>query len=345
MMRFALEHTVNFFVILLLYYMLINTIDDEAKLRKTMSFFMVSTALITFFSFLELLFPGRVLLPSVVFSTHKISLVMKGIRVQGPFHDYELLAQLFAINFPIIILMIVRSKRLLTRILYSVLLLSVLFMQFSTITRGAFISLIIGIIYLAWICRRDLNIVQFTGLVAAFIGVIVLIDATMTRYTVSGSLFGRLFQTTVERGFIPDTRLSAWTAAWNRWLLHPIIGNGPGWDFGGGITGTYWPHCGYLYYLDTIGIFGLLAFLFVLFRLVRASITELRQPLATAPFPRALMKVFHVSLLIFIVDMIKVDHQRNFLYMYFVWMFFALISVTRRIIDASVEPERAARRR
>jgi O-antigen ligase len=320
--------------------MLVNLVDSEEKLRRTIGVLIVSLALVTFFSFIELLFPGKVILPNLIYSIHKVSLVMKNVRVMGPFRDYELLAQFFAVNVPILILMIVRSRRLLVRIMYVLLLVSVLFMQFATITRGAFISLMIGIVYMAWICRNDLNIVKLTGLVAAFVGMLVLINMIMSRYTVSGSLFARLIGTTIKSGFIPDTRVISWTGAVNRWLLHPFIGNGPGWDFTYNIEGRLWPHNSYLYYLNIIGIFGTAAFMFLLYRLVRASMKEVRRPLVASPFPRALMKVLHVSLVIFIIDMIKVDYQRNEMYMCFVWIFFALISASRAVIDGSAAPSR-----
>jgi hypothetical protein len=334
-MNAAIAHTSNFFVILFLYYMIVNLVDDESNLRRTIGFCMASVALVTFFSFIELLFPGRVILPNLIYSVHKVSLVMKDIRVGGPFRDYELLAEFFAMNIPILILMIVRSRRLLVRSMYVLLLISVLFMQFATITRGAFISLIIGVVYMAWICRKDLNIVSFMGLAAAAIGAMVTIDAIMSRYTVSGSLFARLLKTTIERGFIPDTRTDAWIGAWNRWLLHPFIGNGPGWDFTHGLEKQYWPHSSYLYYLDVFGIFGTAAFIFLLYRLVRTSLKETRQSLVSSPFPVALMKTLHVSLVIFIIDMLKIDFQRNYIYMYFIWIVFALISATRKVIDRS----------
>ncbi len=51
-MDFALLHTGNFLVILILYYLLVNLIDTEKNLRKTVGYLMASTWLITFFSFL-----------------------------------------------------------------------------------------------------------------------------------------------------------------------------------------------------------------------------------------------------------------------------------------------------
>jgi hypothetical protein len=340
--RYAVRYTVNLFVILLYYYMLVNLVDTEKNLRRTMAFFMISTFLVTFFSLLELLFPGRVILPNVIYSVYKNVLVMKDIRVKGPFHDYELLAEFFAINVPILILMVMRSRRLLIRSMYLALLIFVLFMQFSTITRGAFISLTIGLAYMMWICRKDLNIVSFTGLVAAFAGALVAIDAIMSRYTVSGSLFARLLGTTLTHGFIPDTRVEAWTGAVNRWLLHPFIGNGPGWDFSHGLETQFWPHSAYLHFLNDFGIFGTAGVLLLLYRLFRTSFKEVRHSLVTSPFPTALMKTLNVTLVILVIDMIKIDFQRNPNYQYFIWVIFALISASRKIIDRSAEDARAA---
>jgi hypothetical protein len=339
--KYAVRYTGNFFVILLFYYMLVNLVDTEKNLTRTIGIFMVSTFLVTFFAFLELLFPGRVILPNLIYSVYKAALVMKDIRVKGPFHDYELLAEFFAMNVPIIILMVMRSRRLLVRSMYVALLIFVLFMQFSTITRGAFVSLMVGLVYMAWICRKDLNIVSFTGLAAALVGLLVVIDAVMSRYTVSGSLFARLLGTTLKHGVIPDTRIVSWTGAVHRWLLHPFIGNGPGWDFTHSLEAAYWPHSAYLHYLNDVGIFGTAAVLLLLYRLMRASLKEVRHSLITSPFPTALMKTLNVTLVILIIDMIKIDFQRNLSYQYFIWVIFALISASRKIIDKTTATARA----
>jgi hypothetical protein len=42
--------------------------------------------------------------------------------------------------------------------------------------------------------------------------------------------------------------------------------------------------------------------------------------------------------------MIKVDYPRNGIYMYFVWILFAIVSATRKVIDASVNPAQPAPR-
>lgn len=166
----------------------------------------------------------------------------------------------------------------------------------------------------------------------ASIGLLFIIDAIVARYTISGSLFGRIIATTFEKGVIPDTRIEAWGGALRRRLEHPFIGHGPGWDFTKGIDVEFWPHSIYLYYFNITGIFGLFTFVFLLVRLVQASFIGFRSSLVRDSFPEAFMKVLHVSLLIFIIDQIKIDYLRSNIYMYFVWFFFGMIAATRNII-------------
>ncbi|MBN1164031.1 MAG: O-antigen ligase family protein [Candidatus Krumholzibacteriota bacterium] len=337
LVRWGITSTVAFFSTLLILYMMINLIDNELKLKRTLNFLMTSAFIIAFITLLEMMFPGKQIVPSLIYSTEKTSLVMKGIRLKGPLRDYELLAQFCAVNIPIIFFMIVRSRRLLIKVGFSILLLMIFFVQFSTITRGAFVSLVIGLIYLAFICREDLNIVKATMLAGMFVGVAVAINYIMSTYTLSGSLFDRLFATTFERGVIPDTRMDSWSGAVERWLLHPIIGNGPGWDFTNNVEGRLWPHNGYLFYLNITGVFGLFAFLLFLYRLLRVSWKQVHVSLAGGPYAHSLMKILHVSLVIFIIDTVKVDYLRNHTYIYFVWAFFGLIAATATIISKSEE--------
>jgi hypothetical protein len=74
---------------------------------------------------------------------------------------------------------------------------------------------------------------------------------------------------------------------------------------------------------------------------MRASLKEVRHSLITSPFPTALMKTLNVTLVILIIDMIKIDFQRNLSYQYFIWVIFALISASRKIIDKTTATARA----
>ena len=334
--RFGIIHTLNFFASLLLFYMIVNLVNDERKLHTAVRISMITCVLVMLFTLLELLFPGRRLIPGWLYTEHKAQLVMKGIRMGGPFKDYELNAEFFALNVPIILFLVARARRLLTRTLFAFLLIADISMLFTTMTRGAFISLTIGMVYMAYASRRDLNIVRLVMIGGALVGLVFIVDTLVAQYTISGSLFGRMLATTFEKGIVPENRMTAWGGAIARGFEHPLIGHGPGWDFSKGIDVGIWPHNAYLFYFNITGLFGLSAFIFLLFRLFRATLAGFHSSLMRSPFPEALMKVLHVSLIIFIIDQIKIDYLRNNIYMYFVWFFFGMIAATRNVIVGGV---------
>lgn len=328
----AFIHTFNFFAAIIFFYMIINFVDSEKKLKTIVRIMMITALLVIAFTIFEMRFPGTTLVPGWLHTKHKTALVMKDIRMGGPFMDFELFAEFCAMNAPIIFLMLLRARRLLVRYLYAILLLADLFMMLTTMTRGAFISLSIGVLYLALLSRKDLNIVRVAVIFVFLISVVVIMENVIAKYTVSGSLFDRLIKTTFSRGLIPDTRSEAWFIAWDRAMNHPIVGHGPGWDFTKGIVREAWPHSGYLYILNITGFFGLISFLFLLVQLLRASMPGIKSSLVSSPFPNALMKVLHVCLVMFIVDQIKIEYLRNITYVFYVWLFFGVIAATRNII-------------
>ncbi len=331
-LRFAFVHTGNVIACVLLFYMITNFVDTEKRLETAMRVMMITATAVIAFTILEMLFPGRPLIPGWLYTQHKVQLVMKDVRVGGPFHDFELVAEFFAMNVPFILLMLIRSTRSLTRSLYTLLLLADIVMMFSTITRGAFISLSVGLVYMAWTFRRDLTFVRLVSLLSSFLVLVLVVDFLVARYTISGSLFGRMIETTFEVGVIPENRVLAWGGALARALEHPIIGHGPGWDFSKAFETALWPHNLYLFYFNITGLFGLSTFLFLLWRLWRASSVTLGSSIRRSSFPDALLMIFNVTLLIFMIDQIKVDYPRNDVYMYFIWIFFGLIAAARNIV-------------
>jgi len=330
--RFALVHTSNFFAVIIFFYLVINFVDDEEKLRKTLRVVLLTITFVIAFTLLELLFPGRQIIPGWLYSRHKVGLVMKGLRMQGPFHDFELTAEFFALSSLIIFYMVIRAKKLLIRFTYTILLIADLFMMLTTVTRGAFFSLTAGLLYLIYISRKELNFVRLVMLAAAFVVLIVTMEMFVAKYTVSGSLFQRIVNTTFEKGFVPKNRALAWGGAIERGMEHPFIGHGPGWDFSKGVDIKLWPHNAYLYYFNITGFFGLGAFLFLLYRLFKATLPARNISLARSPFALGFMKIMHVVLIIFMIDQIKIDYLRNDIYMYSIWLLFALIAATKNIL-------------
>lgn len=323
-----------FFTAIMFFYLMISYVDGEKRLRTTLNVMLVSASFVILFTLFELLFPGKVLIPNWLYTSRREAmLVVKGLRMTGPFRDFELVAEFFALMAPLIFLCLIRSRTLSARVAYAALLLADLFMMFTTTTRGAFISLSIGLIYMAIISRRDLNFVRVTAILATLAFLFVCFDAFIARYTTSGSLFERLVATTFKSGFIPENRYVTWKFGITQGLNHPFIGYGPAWNYAKGLEAKFLPHSIYLYLFNITGLFGLSAFLFFVYRLVRMSAASVRSSLVHSPFPEALLKVLHVCLIMFIVDQIKIEYLRNSIYIYFIWLMFGLMAATYKIMQ------------
>jgi O-antigen ligase len=308
-------------------------------MKKALTAVVISAAFVSLFTLFELLFPGRVLVPNWLYTHHRAVLIVKGLRMGGPFLDYELLSEFFALNIPLIFLCFVRSKKLSGRVVYALLLFADLFLMFSTITRGGVIILIMGFIYMAFISRRDLNFIRLVAFTAILVFLMASIDAFIARYTTSGSTFARLFASTFKRGVIPENRYAIWSRGISMGLETPFLGHGPAWDYIRGVTIRLIPHNIFMYLFDLTGLFGLSAFIFFLYRLVKMSVGSIGASLASSPFPQALLKMLHVCLVMFILDQMKVEYLRNNIYTYFVWLLFGLIAATHSIIQQNAREQ------
>ncbi|MBN2070235.1 MAG: O-antigen ligase family protein [Candidatus Krumholzibacteriota bacterium] len=328
----AAYHTANVGGAILLFYLVINFLDDEKKLRTMARVMVITAALVVTFTLIETLFPGRTIVPMWLYTSHRTHLIMKDIRMGGAFHDFELNAEFFAINVPVIFLMLVREKRLASKIIYAAILIFDLGMMFTTITRGAFFTLFFGYTYMAFIFRKDLNFVKLVTMTITVVALIVVLETVVARYTVSGSLFKRVFATSFEGG-LPSNRAAAWTSSFERAMRSPIIGHGPFWDTEKkGSDFLLFPHNLYLYILNITGLVGLLSFLFFIFRLMKASMIRFKASIVSSPFPDAFSKVLHVMLVMFLFDQIKIEYLRNYIYIYFVWLLFGIIVAAKNII-------------
>ncbi len=259
----------------------------------------------------------------------------------GPFHDYELAAEFFTMNAFFILFMYLRTRRKDIRAMFAIFLLVDIFMMFTTITRGAFFSLIVGTAYLMYLSRKDINFVRAVYIIVGVTVTLVVMEGFVAKYTTSGSLFTRVINTAFERGLVPANRRGVWLEAFERGMKNPLFGGGAGWDFAKGLSVGDWPHCLYLFYFNITGVFGLSTFIYFVFRIFRATVSGIRTSILTSPFPEALMKILHVVLVIFLFDQIKIEYLRNYKYTYFIWFFFGLIIATNNIINKQ-KSERAA---
>jgi O-antigen ligase len=273
--------------------------------------------------------PGKPLIPGwIVFKNTGASLL--SYRAGSVFYDYELLCEFCALNALLVLFLFIRAKSLLLRLAYGGLLLLVAFMMFTTVTRGGLISLGVGILYLSWMVRRRLTMVGTTIVAGAVTAGLIGMNWFVTTYTPSGNMFGRLFGTTIVNS-MPESRAAVWPAAWERIFEHPFIGHGPLYTIiTSGARIYYWPHSIYLYVANNVGFIGLSVFLWLLwtlFRISRPRTDDLQHPDLTQGY----MLIARAQMVVFLVDQIKIEYLRNDIYMFQIWLVFALMVAAHRL--------------
>src|SRR5262249_46476643 len=285
----------------------------------------------------EIAFPGRALIPGWLDlgaqwagEAGKRGLEIKNLRVAGVFFDYELLAEYCGISMLLLFFVLVRAQTMWRRLAMAALMALNTFVLFATVTRGAIVSLGVASVYLLWEQRKYIRFrAVLIGAATVFFaawGILTFVS----QHTASGNILER-FEKTEFKGVVPETRVGVWKEAWERILQRPIFGHGPYYSFKTeGVEKVLWPHNNYLFYWHMLGIVGLLAFLWLAFKLFRATsghAATLRAP----AFPAAFLLVLRGMLILLLVDWIKIEYLRNPVYPYWVWLFYGLIVATSRI--------------
>jgi O-antigen ligase len=318
------------------YYIIVNSVRDEATLRRMVNILIITANLTFVVGLYELIFPGKPFIKGWILSqsSYLASDHIVGVRVGGPFGDFELYAEYTAMMFPIMVFMLTRAQGMRARVFWGGITLLNLFILMATVTRGATISLFVGMCYLLYRLRRAMTFRQTLFSVSLGALVMFLLDFYLSHYTVSGSIFGRLINTKFIDG-MPDSR-TFWPQIIERIQQRPWTGHGPYYEFGEfgreKLTKFFWPHNGYLYYLHTVGIFGTSAFLWIVGRLWFDSKRRSVGTLTSSNYPRSLLLVWHIVLTIFLVDQLKIEYLRNQHYQFFPWIVFGLMVATLNVI-------------
>jgi len=331
----------------LMFYLVASIPETRRGFERLLAFQAISVLLVCLVAIFEMTHPGQILIPGWIEFTRLSSpdAVAFGIRVGSTFYDYELLCEYCALNTLLILFLFLRADSILHRTAYGGLLLLVMFIMFTTVTRGGIIALGVGILYLLWLVRRRLTLVGVTIMAGGLAAVLIGMNWFVVTYTRTGNLFKRLAGSTVV-GFVPDNRALVWPAAWNRIFEHPFLGHGPYYSPLSGAQVYYWPHSLPLYLANNVGFIGFAIFawlLWTLFRITRPTTDDLRH----ADSVRSFMIIARVQMVVFLVDEIKVEYLRNINYAFQVWMMFGLMVATHRLLapGAAHAPPPAARGR
>ncbi len=334
----ALDNFLQLLACMGMFYLIVNNVRRPEHLERVHLFQCVSIAMVGLFGIYEINHPTGVLIPGWIEFRHDVSeaINVHNVRIGGPFFDFELLSEYCALNLPLAGLMLVRARSGARRVVFAGLLVLTVFIMFMTVTRGGIVSLIIGLAYLAWLQRRRLRLVPMVLMLASAIVGLLGINSIVANFTFSGNLFERMVDPTstqFEFG-LPAARLSLWRSAFERMMQHPIIGHGPVYMIEKGLDFWFWPHNGYLFIGNMVGIVGLTCFLWLLWRLWRLSRppgTDLHDP----NYARAFLIIGHVQMLVFMVDQMKIDFARMPTYTYQIWLMFASIVAAHQIARTS----------
>jgi hypothetical protein len=268
---------------------------------------------------------------------------LEGIRVGGAAQSDGLLSDYCGLCLWLMVIHFLRAKHPFARTFWLGISAVSLLVILATGNRGGVLSLGTAFAYSLWVFRRYMNPMRYVLLFCSVVVVFATAQFLLEEYTIAVSVIDRLAETRFK-GLEPETRVGVWGPVFQRSLDHIFIGHGPWYAPVRGVARMFWPHNGYLFYLYTLGLFGLSVFLVIVYKLFRTSL-RYAHPLASGTFLGTALSVFGVQLVQLVVAQMGTDHQRStdFIYMYIIWLLFGLIAaagnmVRQREISAAGEP-------
>jgi O-antigen ligase len=319
----------RFLTYVFLMYMVINVVRTSSDVAKLFTAQAISCFLVCLFGIYEQIRPGTAVVPGWIDFSGTFSSMGQGVRIGSTFLDYELFGEYCGLNLIMQMFLFTRASSMTRRFLIVGLMLLTFYCLFATVTRGALIAFMSGLLYLTWLSRKRLNFVRLTTAVLLTIGLLAAGDFIVSHYTNSFSTFERLFSTELKDG-MPDSRAPAWKAVMAEVEKKPILGHGPYYSLERGLGLEWWPHNVYLYYAYIVGLVGLACYLWMLFALWRASPPRAAS-LGSGSYVAGATIVMRVLLLLFMIDQMKIDYLRNGTYSFFVWFMLGLIIAVQNV--------------
>lgn len=330
---------------ILIFYLVVNLIRTQRDIQFTLNALILSFGFVGIVAMIELWIPGLAQYLKFIHVAIPDELHAEGARVGSVFGDYEMFAEYLAIFIPILVIRIISEKIFLRQLLWVPGLIMAIMLLLGTATRGAFFSLIAGVVYLIWISRKILNLQKFLPIVILASVVFYISSIALNQYTNSASLFARLGKTKLVSG-MPDTRARVWTETWQRVMENPWIGHGPHFILGHDEKNVkrHYPHSLFLYLSFLIGIPGAIVFYVLLFMALRHSIRAARA-FATERSEFAYTVVLLSScLVIFIIDELKICYLRYDQTQHFTWTMLGILVSTSRLATQLAEKRDRERR-
>ena len=313
----------GFVTYIFLMYLVVNIVRTTEYVRKILIAQCVSCFLVCLVALFEQTHPGGAIVAGWIDFNQTRAPLGLGARLGSTFLDYELFGEYCAINIVLQIFMFQHAPSRSRKGIFAGLMVLTFYCLLATVTRGAIITIIAGLIYLAWLSRARLNFIKVTTATCLVVGLIGGGDFIVSHFTSSDSVLTRLFASQLKNG-VPDSRAGAWTAVWAEIVKSPVIGHGPYYSIEKGLGLQWWPHNVYLYYAYITGFVGLFFFLWILRELWITS-KPMAASFGSGTYIQSATVLVRVMLFMFILDQTKIDYLRNGTYSFFVWFLFGLI--------------------
>jgi hypothetical protein len=310
------------------FYCIVTFVDTEEKLFRMGKVMCIACALVMLTAVVELFAPGTTLIPGWISLSRdlgegELSYRVRGLRVGGAFESHGMLADFGTQLILFMVFYALRERNPAEKAFWWVCAATTFTAIMSTGNRGATTGLALGVVLALVFFRSRIGTAKaFLLATLAAVG-LVAFDTFLSQHTLAVSIFERFAQTEFQ-GVVPETRTMTWKPAIDMGLEKPFIGHGPFFDVGIGLTKRFWPHNGYLFYFCTLGLVGLRAFLWVVWKVYRESRTW-RHPALRYTSLGDFMALSQIWLFVLLLEQMRTDHQRDFIYPYIVWMCFGVI--------------------
>jgi O-antigen ligase len=270
-------------------------------------------------------------------------------RLRGPY-GVGITAELFVLSILLFAYLLIHVKSAIKRNGIYLLMALNLGCLIATANRGGFLSLIGGAGLFLIMYRSTLGVKRTMTLTIAGVFLIAIMSVIVVNYTQYGQMYDRLEATEFEEG-LPDSRARAWSNIVLLIAEKPLLGHGPMLRLGEDTirpdpeTRTlHYPHNVYLFLLYTVGVFGLIVYLVFFAWLMVRFRSGIKQP-SGDPFIDGFIKLGILSLIVFLIDQIKVEFLRfeyidywHYTFSVFaIWLAFADMSRSAKLHPATTE--------
>jgi len=316
--------------------MIVTFVDDEKKLKTLLRMVCISVGLVMVTAIVELAIPGATIIPGWVGMTKRLSeggeytARIEKMRVGGSLGSDANLADFGTQVLGFMVYFAFRAKNPAVKAFWMGVSLLTLVATLSTGNRGGLVGIIILFVYTLWLFRHRMAFTQKVLIVTAALSIAFAADYLLSTYTYSVSPIQRLLNTQMH-GMVPETRTMTWQPSLEKFLESPFIGWGPWFEIGEGLQFQFWPHNAYLFYLQTLGLLGFGAFMWIMWRVLKMSLLFKKRK-DERDDVIDLLVLMHVWFVVFAVEQLGIDHQREDIYPFLVWFFFGVITATAGII-------------